>query len=344
MQFKAPKPSDKKPKTQRKLLSKTKTYLLEFSVQNVVALILGITAINLIWVIFSVISGSASAADQTGSLAWSFSLFTSLGPLFTVLYARTSGEEALHSVRFQQVARNVLFYGMLSVSLVTSLVLTIIAGYTLSRLLFGFESSKILISATFPALTTLLLAAYFSKFILARRPISAYHRRVNLIVVPCLLILAIGASLTMGLLSRDTLSKDRQTVQDLSSVALQINRYSRQNKLPNSIEDVPNIGESVRTKFSNGTYAYKPGFDVESPGYPKSEEGFAPYPNDSTSGYYELCATFKTLSPSLGGGYYEPADAGSSTSESREKRDILSSLEYHDKGYACIKMYNSETY
>ena len=100
MQFKAPKPSDKKPKTQRKLLSKTKTYLLEFSVQNVVALILGITAINLIWVIFSVISGSASAADQTGSLAWSFSLFTSLGPLFTVLYARTSGEEALHSMFF----------------------------------------------------------------------------------------------------------------------------------------------------------------------------------------------------------------------------------------------------
>lgn len=325
----------------RSFFSRTKLYLFEFTAFSLFSIFLGVVLCVATYSIFAVIAGTAISSSLAESLAWVFGFLLVLVPVCTILYARISGEELLNPARTKQPLRKVVYFLTLSLGLVSAIAFAIVAGYSSTRVVFGLESTKNLLSVSVPSLTIVLLHIYYLNFVLRQNLTPPKLRRINLLFITLLSLMCSTLILGIALVNNDDVSVDRQTTSDLLTVSAQIStQYKNNGALPDTASEIQNLPQRIKDKFTNQTYVYKP---ILSSGYDEpvatQEQSYAEdnsYSNSYSpdiaigrlSGGYQLCAAFQTST-----------NQGLSELGQIYGYDYNYTIRYHAKGYQCFDLY-----
>ncbi len=307
------------------LFSKTRFYVFEYTVLQLAVLFLGSSFATVIFILFGTISGQSTISSSIESLVWVFGLCLVLVPLITVLYARTSAEEALHPARHNQTPRKFVFYTMLVISTISALGFLIASVYTVSRVAFGLSGSELITQVTLPSLVMFGLTMYYILAIQKNFAPSKKLRKINILSIAIVGTLVILSILVAASINSSANRSDQQITSDLNAAKKSIDAYFQDNnKLPVNIS-ATNLNAGVKSQFEVGKYKYEVTQDGLDYGNVQAEDSSSSSVSYlSTSSQYRLCATF-----SASKGYYNDYSYGSYSGD----------LNNHKKGYQCLTHY-----
>lgn len=333
-----PQPAAFKPssKPKRNFFSRTKFYLFEYSSLQISTLWLGTGLSIAVFSLFAVVAGGSISTSVVESLAWVFGIILVFAPATVMLYARTSGEEAVNPARLHQHIRKAVFYTMLTIVIISAASLLVTAVYTASRFIFGLGDTESLVSVSIPSILVLLLHVYFVGFVIKGTVTSSSLRKMNIICISLLATLLLLTVSAMAMVSGNGVSEDKKTVKELGTTSVAINKeYKNSGTLPSNIENLSSLANNdIKTKFKSGIYTYERipevyyGQTVDSSTQDTSDLSSTAKP-ESNSSYgssnsYKICATFRTSTNTYATDfdYSNPSD-----------------FARHSKGKECFSLY-----